>query len=372
MRLLDLASGRDNNFNLIRLIAAFAVLVTHSFAIVTGDPAQEPLRGWLGMTIGDFAVDTFFITSGFLVTASLANRRSAIEFACARFLRVYPALLVMLGLTVLVVGLALTSLPAMTYLSSYATVRYLVKCATLLFGIDYLLPGVFEGNPIKAVNGSLWSMPWEIRMYVLLLALWLCTKLVGKRRSDVWSWMVVATCIIALAAHMAINFGQTNTTTNHGLRLFFMFFTGGAFYVLRHRISLSTSAVLAAAVALGVATFHKETFFVVYNLTIAYVILWLAYVPGGFIRRFNSLGDYSYGTYIYAFPVQQITVALLPGISVAAMIFVSGAVTIVLAMASWYTIEKRALSVKERASDFARRVAQATLLLLPGSERRQP
>jgi peptidoglycan/LPS O-acetylase OafA/YrhL len=110
MRLIEAAQGKDNNFNLIRLIAALAVLVTHSFAIATGNPELEPLRGWLGMTIGDFAVDAFFITSGFLVTASLARRQSGLEFVCARVLRIYPALLVMVALTVFVVGPLLSRL----------------------------------------------------------------------------------------------------------------------------------------------------------------------------------------------------------------------------------------------------------------------
>ena len=80
MKLSQLAQGRDNNFNLIRILAALAVLATHSFTLATGRPETEPLRGRLGLTIGSIAVDIFFITSGFLVTASLLNRRSIIDF----------------------------------------------------------------------------------------------------------------------------------------------------------------------------------------------------------------------------------------------------------------------------------------------------
>ena len=99
MKLSDFTSGRDNNFNLIRIIAALAVLVTHSFALATGTSAAEPFQKTLGMTIGSIAVDIFFITSGFLVTGSLLTRKSFIdfiEFVWARVLRIFPALLVML------------------------------------------------------------------------------------------------------------------------------------------------------------------------------------------------------------------------------------------------------------------------------------
>ncbi|WP_372340911.1 acyltransferase family protein [Paraglaciecola sp.] len=60
------ANGRDNNFNLIRFIAACLVLFSHSFALVLGGGLHEPLRGFLNMTLGTIAVDIFFITSGFL------------------------------------------------------------------------------------------------------------------------------------------------------------------------------------------------------------------------------------------------------------------------------------------------------------------
>ncbi len=354
MKLIDAAQGKDNNFNLIRLIAALAVLVTHSFAIATGDPKIEPLRGWLGMTLGDFAVDAFFITSGFLVTASLARRQSGLEFVCARALRIYPALLVMLGLTVFVVGPALSRLPLADYFSQWVTFKYLAKCATLVFGIEYFLPGLFEANPYKAaVNGSLWSMPWELRMYILLLVMWVVAKRAETDRPRFWNRAIVLVFVLSAIAHLTTHFLVSETV--HELRLMFMFFTGAAFYVLRRHIVLSPVLAGAAIIALGLGLLHREAFFLAYIVTIAYLLLWIAYIPSGCIRRFNRLGDYSYGTYIYAFPVQQVTATLLPGVSVLTMVFASGAITLALAVASWHLIERRALNLKERVGQAARR-----------------
>lgn len=172
MKLSNFTEGKDNNFNLIRIVAALAVLVTHSFALAIGTGDAEPFRNTLGMTMGAIAVDVFFITSGFLVTGSLFTRQSAIEFIWARSLRIFPALLVMLVLTVFVLGVYFTSLPVDSYLRNSMTHRYFLSCATLVAGITYNLPGVFEGNPYKsAVNGSLWTMPYEIKMYLILLGL---------------------------------------------------------------------------------------------------------------------------------------------------------------------------------------------------------
>ena len=76
MHLSDFTAGRDNNFNLIRMAAALAVLVSHAFALAIGKSAAEPFQALLGMTMGSIAVDVFFLTSGFLVTASLLSRES--------------------------------------------------------------------------------------------------------------------------------------------------------------------------------------------------------------------------------------------------------------------------------------------------------
>lgn len=94
--------------------------------------------------------------------------------------------------------------------------------------------------------------------------------------------------------------------------------------------------------------FNKDLFFVVYTLSLPYMIFYLAYVPKGKIRSFNKVGDYSYGIYIYAFPVQQsIAAAIFPGISVANMVLGSFAVTFVLAFLSWHFIEKKFLKMKD-------------------------
>src|SRR6185437_175290 len=159
MKLGDVAHGRNNNFNLLRFCAAFAVLISHSFALAIGSVSAEPMRHTLGLTWAYIAVDVFFLTSGFLVTASLLNRRSAVGFALARALRIFPALWVMLALTVLGVGLAVTSSSAHGYLTARETWRYLIKNAILFRGMVPDLPGVFSSNPYRSVvNASLWTL----------------------------------------------------------------------------------------------------------------------------------------------------------------------------------------------------------------------
>lgn len=345
MKLSSYSQGRDNNFNLIRIIAALAVLITHSFAVAIGSGDAEPFRGSLGMTMGSIAVDVFFITSGFLVTSSLLNRQSTIEFVWARVLRIFPALLAMLLLTVFALGVFFTSLPISAYLSLPMTYIYLAKGATLFMGVAYNLPGVFDSNPYKsAVNGSLWTMPHEVRMYAILTIVWIALRITPKLRLTAFQIIVVTFAFSAgiyfLAGHFYFH------SKSEFPKLFFMFFVGAAFYVLREYIVLSHWLFWLFVIGLSVAISDKFVFFVVYVLAIGYILFYLAYVPSGVIRRYNQLGDYSYGVYIYAFPVQQAIAALIPGVSVPQMILLSAAITILLAILSWHLLEKRCLSLK--------------------------
>jgi len=359
MKLSNFTQGRDNNFNLIRIIAALAVLITHSFALSMGSGEEEPFRKSLDMTMGSVAVDVFFVTSGFLVTSSLFTRQSTIEFVWARVLRIYPALLIMLFLTVFGLGVFFTTLPLTTYLTDANTYFYLIKCATLISGIAFDLPGVFEGNPFKnQVNASLWTMPYEVRMYAFLAITWISLRYIKRDRLKTFELIIISSAIVAGIFIIARDFLPSFfPQKGHFAQLFFMFFSGASFYVLKEYITLSRSTFWIFVIALLMtAIADKHAFFLVYTLTIAYILFYVAYVPSGRIRKYNLVGDYSYGVYIYAFPIQQSVAALIPGVSVLTMIFISAIATLFFAAVSWHLIERRALNLKGLYVGHTRRI----------------
>ena len=360
MKLAAYTGGTDNNFHLVRILATFAVLVTHSFALSTGSADAEPFRLSLGMTLGSVSVDIFFIVSGFLVTGSLLKTQSATAFFWARVLRIFPALIAMLVLLVFVLGILFTSLPVLSYLSTSKTYSYFLKCATLVTGIGWTLPGVFHYNPMKdAVNGSLWTMPYELYMYGIVLGAWLILSMQGAARTRFFKLAVVAAMassgVLLMVGHLAFSI----EIEAWFIKLFFMFFSGAGFYVLRDRITLSRAAFWICLMALLVsALMDKRLFFATYVLTLAYVLFYLVYVPTGLVRQYNRVGDYSFGMYIYAFPIQQTIAALVPGVSVMAMVLYSTLGTLFMAVLSWHVLEKRALALRglfiqrSRASSF--------------------
>ena len=137
-----------------------------------------------------------------------------------------------------------------------------------------------------------------------------------------------------------------------------MFFSGSAYQALKRYIPLSGKLFWPAVLALALSVADQRAFFVVYNLTLPYLLFFTAYVPSGAIRSFNRVGDYSYGVYIYAFPVQQSVVALVPRVSTLSLWAVSTVITLLLAAASWHLVEKHFLKLREHCVDRSRRLAR--------------
>lgn len=299
----------------------------------------------MGITLGTIAVDVFFVTSGFLVTGSLLRSRSITSFAWARVLRIYPALLVAMLLSVFLLGPIFTALPLSSYFADSRTYAYLARGGTLVGGVLGQLPGVFDGNPYpRAVNGSLWTLPHEVRLYMAVAALWIASRVVSR-----WIPSAFASTLIGLACFSGVMVaGSTIVGTDiHPLfRLGYMFCAGASFAVLHGRIAFPRSAMFALLLALAFSLPFPRTFVAAYSLAIPYLTLLLAFQPRIVLVPHLEAGDYSYGVYIYAFPVQQSIVALVGPIPPLGLMISAAIVTFALAVLSWHLIERRALGLK--------------------------
>jgi peptidoglycan/LPS O-acetylase OafA/YrhL len=355
MRLSDYAVGRDNNFNLIRLLAALAVIFSHSVAVLGLPGDREVFFDRLGLSAGEMAVDVFFVASGFLVTGSLVKRGSLIAFLWARALRIYPALWIMLLLTVFLLAPALTGLPIADYFHTQSTYEYFWRCATLIGGVRYSLPGVFDALPLKGqFNGSLWTLPIELRMYLTLAAGWFVLAVAPAIRVKALTLAapLAAAAFLAIILRGRLLGGPFNPAN---IRVY-MFLAGTTLFLWRDRIPLGRGTLFALLAALALASFDKSVFFAAYVLSLAPLVLHLAYIPSGRVRAFNAWGDFSYGVYIYAFPIQQTLALFFPAMALPAMVAASGLLTLGVAMLSWRVIEKRALALK---GDFAAATSRA-------------
>jgi len=338
---------RANSFDLIRLLAATWVLIAHS----------APLRGHPELSffgydnVSKVAVYVFFAISGYLITQSWFSDPDPLRFSMRRALRVFPGLICVVLLSVVVLGPVVTTLPVGKYFGTRGTWGYLRNIA---LSIRYPLPGVFTNNVGEtSVNGSLWTLPLEVTMYGGVLVLgWL--RLLNR-----WAALLV-TCGLAAGALLL---GPVHP--RYGLcDLGVYFWMGALLYLARDWIPLRWP-IAAALVTLAAACVYRPMFHVVSWVAIPYVVLLVSLrrLPGaGLTRKF---GDFSYGIYIYAFPVQQVIVwrggaALSNGQNLIRVLFF----TFMLAAASWHWIESPALKLKpRRAPDPAQRPGEASMRL---------
>lgn len=328
--LAGIGAERHNNFNLLRLACAVAVIVSHTFPLTTGITESEPLNQH-GLTLGGYAVIVFFAISGFLITGSFERKPDAIRFAVARARRIYPALVVVLLVSTLLLGAAVTSLPLRSYYRQFGTFEYFASNVTFDTAIKGL-PGVFVDNPHRyTVNGSLWSLPLEVICYCLLYGIGRAGLMTPRR------------CLIFLLPGLALcSFWRINGVAGTLPHVLPSFLTGMALYVYRERIPASVPlliALTAGCLAMRKLTIHEE----LVRVTIAYGALCFATGSSAAGRYVAARGDYSYGLYLYGWPVTQAIVFALPWMTVGGVLALTLPITAAFACASWHLVERPAL-----------------------------
>jgi len=346
--LAALSRGRNNNFNLLRFLAAVLVIWSHSFALALGSGDSEPLRSTLGVTFGSIAVDVFFVTSGYLISASLVSSKTIFRFAWARILRIFPGLIVATLITVVFVALFITSESVAQYFSERSTWKFLIKNSVLVRGVEYGLPGAFVNNAIPyAVNGSLWTLPKELLMYALLAMVWLIAGAMSQMRlggrERIFKVLVSITFLGSALFYFLV---LKEYVEDSNARLLTAFCFGACMSLSRDRLPVDGRLVIAMGVAILLATAHKQLFFFVYTLFFPYVVICSALWQSRQLQGFNRVGDYSYGLYVYAFPVQQVIVSFFTGIQPIGLFALSLLASLALAVVSWHFVEKPALSMK--------------------------
>jgi peptidoglycan/LPS O-acetylase OafA/YrhL len=336
MTIESLPASRDNNFNLLRMLAASAVTVSHSFPLSLGAGAVEPLEHFLGFSVGAAAVKCFFAISGYFVLLSFDRRKSNFDFIMARVLRIIPALLAVSLLLSFVAGMAFTALTVGNYLSSPATWSYPVRAASIVFNRDSL-PGVFVANPYpRSVNGSLWTLRFEVTCYAMLFGFGVAG--LCRRKFFLVFLAAYAVTYFLFRAH-----GWTNWTS-----LSLPFVVGMSAYTYRNRPFVNApAAIILLILAITSSLLHRPVP-ELWSFAIGYGSLWLGFVKLPRLHAYNRLGDYSYGTYIYAFPIQQSIAASRPHLLPWQMMALTFPPTFLFAVLSWHLIESPAITLRRR------------------------
>ena len=341
IRLGDVAQGRDNNFNLIRMIAAVGVLVSHAWPISLGPDAVQPMQRTWGYTLGELSVLVFFVISGYLIAASFERSPNRVRFLVSRALRLFPGLAVSIAFVAFVLGPIATTLPIAEYLRHPGTWTFLLRNVALVRP-QYGLPGVFGSNPYPDIEGSIWTLAHEVGCYLALFV----AGVVGFFGRPTLGAVLLTLHILGWSVARAVGL-----TLSPGLAAFYIFTVSFGFgtllYLIRGRLPLSLPLALAFC---GLAWLARGTPFDLPSLVVAigYGSFWLAYVPTGRVRAYNRLGDYSYGFYIYAFPVQGFVVWVAGSTTPLLNIAWALPLTMVPSVLSWHLVEAPALRARDR------------------------
>lgn len=342
-RLGEILDPKHNSFGVIRLAMALAVLFSHSYWFTTGSKIADPLVRWTGHSIGEHAVQVFFFLSGILVAQSLLRSRSVLNYAVARGLRIFPALIVCVLLTALVLGPMLTHASVAQYFSDRQLPLYVVKTLMLVTG-SAPLPHLFSDQPLpEMVNVSLWTLKYEVLCYIGLGLVGAIGLFNERLRPFTTALLLVLVVTVLIGRPKPLE----SYTFLDNLRYFALYFYAGvSAYLLRDRIRLSGLVLLplAAAFAMLVGTRFGE---LACCLFLGYATLWAATFSYGPLRAFTIDNDYSYGVYIFAGPIQQMVIQLLPDYGATAVSLHALSIALPLAVFSWELIERPAIGLRK-------------------------
>lgn len=331
---------KQNNFHVVRLMAAGLVLFGHSFVFLG---MREPLfLSWL--PLGPLGVYIFFIISGYMVNESWDRDPNLWRYFARRGLRIFPALLVCVVMSVLVLGPLLTTLSLQDYFSNPYTLGYLHNNMRLY--ITYYLPGVFETNRVpNAVNGSLWSLPVEFTMYILV-------AMIGLMRGNRWVFLAFALVSAVMTVFWAWRTDKMWVIYAFDFRQVFIcgtyFWVGALFYKFNLRCWFSLPGTLMAAITMLCLEPWVQLLQMAAWVLLPIIVLSFGFSHSPLIESVTRHGDYSYGFYLYAFPIQQAVIYLYPTIKVALYVTVCSVLTLLFSVLSWHLVERRVLLLKPR------------------------
>jgi len=298
MTLLEASKSRDNNLNLMRIIAAIMVIFSHSWPISYGADHSDFLNIFSKgqITFGNVSVCLFFFLGGFLIMSSAERSKTARIFFKKRVQRLFPSLIAVVVCTVFILGPFFTKLDLASYFTNTDTYKYLLNAVLLPV---HSLPGVFTNNIYgTTVNGPLWTMPVEFACYVICFFMYAIHMTDQKKMKY--------TIILFIPLYFLVLYLLRNySVLQAALRPMGLFYMGMLFYVYREKIVLKGWLAFTAGTILIVSLLTNTLEYVIL-FTFSYVTAYLGFVVKKNYHFLDGKPDLSYQIYLCAWPIQQI------------------------------------------------------------------
>lgn len=338
-------SRAANNFDFIKILFAWLVIVSHSYVLLGNQGCDwlcEITNHYINFSW--FGVKGFITISGYLIYKSLDRSPNILDYLWKRVLRIYPALIVVL---VLSIGLAyLLYKPVNPYFKFKTEATQYILNNLTLYHNQWIIHGVFDKLPNQAINGSLWTMGFEFLFYLVLLCLYPLRKF--KKASQ----LILALAILVLLIGNLYFIDQLRIV-NFEMRVDFIFELG-LFFIIGSFLGTINLALIPYKKAIAVAAI----FVIIGTLYFKPNPIWISlswpilviYIGQGHSRFANwihhHLEDPSYGIYLYAFPIQQ-TIIYLFQPTVMVLLWTSTLLAFICGILSWKYLEKKTLEYKD-------------------------
>ncbi len=333
-----------NNFNILRLLAAFMVMVGHMYVLMGIAP-----RNILSSPIHEIGVFIFFLIGGYLVTKSYLSNSNILVYMVKRVFRILPALIAFVIFATFIVGPILSTLPVKEYLIHPVTKNYFLKNCFL--SPAYTLPGVFETNQISsAVNGSLWTLPIEVMMYIVLPVLLNVTGVKQNRKYAKKIWFIITILVFIVGVVKRIYY-PTSCLVIYGtdwalaLNIIPYYFIGSMFAICvpKEIFDLQKAIVFFFFCILLGGNLVLDN--ILLAISLPYLVFSLAYAPEPVFSKVMQKHEISYGLYLYGFFVQQLLLYIFIAklgmeLSIVTYLVLSTVCTIVLAYLSATFVEE--------------------------------
>lgn len=328
---------KSNNLDLIRFLLAFSVLLAHSYDLSHNSALF--MFGWVSKH--EVAVRAFYVISGFLILMSFDNSKSFDRYFSKRLRRILPGYIAVVLITA-VFGSLVSNVGFSEYFGA-DLIKFLLANLSFMNFLHPDLPGVFSENPLSAVNGALRTIKVEVAFYIIVPLIAFALR--WKHRA----WVLVAIYLVSVGIHEICEFLAVRTGSRYWDILadqlpaqMSLFISGAAIYVYFDRFRRHIVGAFCLGVILSLLGWGLQSELLL-PLGLALVVMSLAFGP--FMGDFGKHGDFSYGIYVWHFPIIQLLVAVgmfspnpFLGLGLAiALASMAG-------IASWFLIEKRFLA----------------------------
>jgi peptidoglycan/LPS O-acetylase OafA/YrhL len=332
----------SNNYDFLRIFAAFCIIFYHSFALLAKQN-EEPLNQITNTRV-DFSLiglSIFFCISGYLIAKSTVRSPTVLNYLWKRLLRIQPLLIVTCFFTIFLIGPIFTELSLIKYFSDGNTYAYFRNIMPL-FGVQFYLPGVFMHLNDKGVNGSLWTLIVEERLYLLMTLVFLYKK----DKSNYLAFLIGLVNVLYVVNRYFFSGEMIPYLSGRAFFYALLFLNSAALYLRKIKFKKSQLIYVClgfVCLIVGVLLPYAD---VLYFIAFPLLVNAIANIQGR-LNYAAKYGDFTYGTYVFSFPVQQILVS--KGITNPYILFfITIAIVLPLAVLSWNFIESPFLKLKKR------------------------